>query len=112
MPAKTPDHSLHNKMIKASKDILGDKALIDKDLRHQSTKSANYSFQPDVLLKENNIAVECLAIQKETLAKLVRYGNYTPRLILCIPVPLAVKEIWLFNLGTEQITQRIKVEVR
>lgn len=110
MSAKaSSDHSLHESMVEASRSLLGNNALIDKDLRHQSTKSENHRFQPDVLLKENNIAVACLAFGKPILAKLAKYGNYTQHLILCVPIPLAVKEVWLFDMSVGKVTQAIKV---
>ena len=81
----------------------------DKDLRHRPIISGESQSQPDLLTLDKTIAVECHVIGKEFTSRLIKYGHYYNNLILCIPVPYSVKEIWVYQIEQNKVIETLKL---
>lgn len=101
----TPNHKLHDAMARVCKDKLGDGTLTDKDLARLPIRERVTSLRPDLLL--GNVALECHTIAPEALGRMEAYKGVFPYLILCLPIPKIVDEVWFYSIEDKQVSHVI-----
>jgi hypothetical protein len=103
MPSK-----LHNNMVKACLKQIPKLVFTDKDLRHRRFEERKSDGEPDILALDNSIAVECSTLTPEIIERLTKYSENCKNLILCLPIPLKVIEVWVYSLEKDSIIKKLR----
>lgn len=88
---------LHEKMVSMCKARLP--AVLDSKEQMRIARKEHNRKQliPDLITRDRNLAVECCALNKDTLHRLHRYSEQFRDLILVFPFFGNIRGLWLYN---------------